>query len=227
MRRRNDADKLIRIAHYASGPVFRHSGSDSPSLKKFRKVGYGLYSECFYREAARISLDHEARIDKVQEQMLRLCENELGSLQPKHVEVWESILCDIFLSPQMDAKLLGMLDMCVDRGEFESVTVDSTVKPTRPLVGQLRHNKRKKEKRDQAIPYAPQLHAARVVRGASGSVLLAEPIISENIPPAGVLYDQKFSDRRRGAVRYPSADTVNSLIEATMRNVFPNLRRCA
>ena len=61
-----------------------------------------------------------------------------------------------------------MLDMRMGRGEFEAVTVDSTVKPTRPLVGQLGRNKRKKEKREQSIPYAQQLHAVHVVRGASG-----------------------------------------------------------
>ena len=47
-RRWGEADKLIRIAHYASGPVFRHVDSDSPSIRKFRQVGYGFYSECFH-----------------------------------------------------------------------------------------------------------------------------------------------------------------------------------
>ena len=191
---------------------------------KFRQAGYGFYSECFYGEVAKIAIDHEARIDKVQEQMLRLCKNEIGPMRPKYVEVWESILCDIFLSPRLDAELLGMLDMCLDRGEFESVTVDSTAKPTRPLVGQLGRNMRKKEKRDQAIQYAQQLQAVHVVRGASGSVLLVEPMFSENIPSDGVLYAQKFSDRRRDAVLYPIADTANSLLDAAMRNFFPNLR---
>ena len=52
-------------------------------------------------------------------------------------------------------------------------------------------------------------------------------MFSGNIPPAGVLYAQKFSDPHRGAVRYPTADTANPLLDATMRNVFPDLRFCA
>ena len=117
-----------------------------------------------------------------------------------------------------------MVDMRLGRGEFESGTVDSTVKPARPLVGQLGRNKRKNEKREQAIPLAQQLPAVRVVRGASGSVLLAEPMFSGHIPASGVLYDRKFSDRRRNAVLYLIADTTDSLLGATMGNVSPDLR---
>ena len=116
---------------------------------KFRQVGYGFYPGCFFGEVAKIAIDHEARIDKAQGKMLRLCISDLGSPQPKYVDVWGSILSDIFLSPKMDSKLIGMIDMCVNRGEFASVTVDSTVKPTRPLVGQLGHNRRKQERRER------------------------------------------------------------------------------
>ena len=125
------------------------------------------------------------------------------------------------LPPQMDGKRLGVLDMCMGLGEFESATVGSTAKPARPLVGQLGHNKRKKEKREQAVPYAQQLHAAHVVRGASRSVLLVDPMFSGNIPVAGALYAQKFSDRRRNDVLYLSADTANSMIDATMGKCLP------
>ena len=138
--------------------------------------------------------------------------------------MYGDILFAIFLFPQLDVKLSGMRDMRLGRGEFESDTVDSTAKPTRSLFGQLGRNKRKKEKRDHAIPYEQQLHAVHVVRGASGLVLLAGPMFSGNIPAGEALYAQKFSARQRTTVFYLSADTANSPIGATMWHVFPNSR---
>ena len=127
---------------------------------------------------------------------------------------------DISISPQMDDKLFGTIDMRLGVGEFAPVAVD-------PPSGQLGRNKRKKGKRDQAIPYAHQLHAVQVVRGAPVSVLLAGPMFSGNIPAAGELYAQKFSARHRNALLYLNSDTANSRICATAGTVFPNLRRCA
>ena len=116
----------------------------------------------------------------------------------------------------MGDKLSGMIDIPKWRGEVGAVTVDTTANPTRPLVGQLRRNRRKKENRDQERPYSQQLHAVQVVRGAPCSVLLAGPMFSGYVPAAGALYAQKFSDRQRNEVLHSTADNANAAIEATI-----------
>ena len=104
---------------------------------KIGRVGYGLYSECFFEEVAKIEIDHEARIDKVHGEMLRLYKKR-ARIPTSEVRRSTCVYYARYLfSPQMGGKLPGMVDMFMRRGEFESFTVDSDVHPKRPLVGQL------------------------------------------------------------------------------------------
>ena len=68
---------------------------------------------------------------------MRHCANELASLQPQCVIVWEAILCDIFSPPVAEEQLADTLDMCLEGGEFETSTDDTAVKPTYALIGQV------------------------------------------------------------------------------------------
>ena len=84
----------------------------------YRRLGYGYYSEGFYNEVARSALANEGGIDKIQNEMMRICADELTSLQPKYIHVWEAILFDIFFSTRMETRLSKYLDMCHDGWEF-------------------------------------------------------------------------------------------------------------
>ena len=159
--------------------------------------------------------------------MVHLCGNELASLLPKFNHVWEAIAVDIFFSPHVEITFAGLLGRCRAEGEFTCLTVDSTVKPTLPLLGQVCHNRKRSKKLSQAVPYNDQLHAVRNVRGSRGSVLLVEPMFSENIEASAVLYMGKFTPEMRGSTLYFCADKTNVFLEAMMRQVFCNLRGCA
>ena len=89
---------IIRIAHRASGPVFFHVDYLDSGAGRFRRMGYGIKSDDFYNEAARQAMDHQGRVQKVQGEMRNLCKNGLAAFQPKFIEVWEAIACDIFFS---------------------------------------------------------------------------------------------------------------------------------
>ena len=67
----------------------------------------------------------------------------------------------------------------------------------------------KKKKKSQAVPYSEQLHGVHIVRGSRESVLLAEPMFSENIEASAILYMGKFNGPMRNAVRYFCADKTN------------------
>ena len=158
---------------------------------------------------------------------MRHCANELVSLQPQFVIVWEAILCDIFFSAGAEGQLADRLDMCLEGGEFETVTVDTTVKPTYALVGKVGGISKRSTKLNQAVPYAEQLRGIHIVRGSSGSVLLINPMISESISDAGALYRDRFTSRQRNAARYFAADKVGPLLCRTTRDVFHKIRGCA
>ena len=225
--KRNLVDADIRLTQYASGPEIRPTYDIRSRKVHLRRVGYGYYSECFYTNVARAAMLHECTIDRIQTHMISLCENELASLQPKFNHVWEAILIDIFFSKRMDLHFDNLLGKCLSNGEYTHLTVDSTVKPTLPLLGQAGHNRMKKKKLSQAVPYVEQLHAVHIVRGSRGSVLLVEPMFSENIEATAIVYMGKFSTTMRDSVRYLCADKTNIFLQAMMRQVFRNLRGCA
>ena len=92
----NLVDRHIRLAQYTRGPEIRSLCDIRHRNVRLRRVGYGYYSECFYTDVARAAMRHECRIERIQTHMLSICENELASLQPKFIHVWEAILVDIF-----------------------------------------------------------------------------------------------------------------------------------
>ena len=96
------------------------------------------------------------------------CANELSMMIPKRIQIWESARCDIFYSPCVERYMGNLLEKCDGVGEFECIGIDCAAKPTRPLLEQTHRNRHRKLKESQAIPYADQIHAIQVVRGASG-----------------------------------------------------------
>ena len=220
----NLIDREIRMVHYADGPSFRATDYLAEFMDMYRRLGFGYYSESCYTEASRIALDHEGRIEKVQEQMIRHCANELASLKPKFVVVWEAIFCDIFFSPAADQHLADRLEICLGGGEFETVTVDTAAKPTYSLIGKVGGNNQRSTKSKQAVQYADPLHGIHIVRWSSGSVLLVNPMLSESISGAGNLYRERFTAHRRNAARYFVADKVGPLLCRATRSVFPKIK---
>ena len=89
---------VLRIAQRASWPVFLQIDYLDSGFDRFRRLGYGIYSEDFYNEVDRLALDHQGRVQKVQGKMRNLRKNGLSALRPKFIEVWEAIACDIFFS---------------------------------------------------------------------------------------------------------------------------------
>ena len=140
-------------------------------------------------------------------------------MQPKFVEVWEAILCDIFFSPAVETRVQGYIELCREGGEFENITVDCTVKPTLPLVGQIGRNRSCARKISHAAPNAEQLHAVHLVRGASGSVLMVDPMFSEYVVASGFMYRERFTEKQRRYAKYFRADGVSPLLFETMRAV--------
>ena len=96
----NLVDRHIRLAQYTRGPEIRSLYGIRHCNVRLRRVGYGYYSECFYTDVARAAMRHECRIERVQTHMISICENELASLHPKFIHVWEAILIVIFSRPE-------------------------------------------------------------------------------------------------------------------------------
>ena len=135
----------------------------------------------FYASSAHYALREEARVEKVHATIIGRCANELSLVIPKRIEIWGSLLCDIFYSPCVERYMSNLLGKCERFGEFECISIDCTVKPTRPPVGETQHNRKRKLKESQAIRYDDQIHAIQIAREASGSVLRAEPVFSEKL----------------------------------------------
>ena len=109
-------------------------------------------------------------------------------------------------------------------GGFETLDVDSNAKPTFPLVSQVWKSTKRSGKKSQAPPYQDQLNAIHVARGPIASVLLINPMFSESIPAAAVLYMGRFNLNRRNSVLFFVADVVGPPLRETTQRVFPNIR---
>ena len=217
----------IRVIHFRRGPELRHIDFAIQEACSFRRLGFNYYDATFYNSVYTLALTNQGRADRIKDEMSILCENELASLLPQFIHVWESILFDIFYSAAGEEELSRLLEICCDNGEFEYITIDCTVKPTLPLLGQVNHNKRLAKKKKQAVPYAEQYHAVLIVRGASGSALMVEPMFSENILASAALYNQRFTKVQRESVKFMASDKTSGLLVSTMRMVFPSLVGCA
>ena len=220
-------DRYIRIINYASGPRYCHVEFARKEQHNLRRLGNTFFSRDFYIEAARAALREECRVERVQRDFIDKCASGVASIMPRRIQIWESLLCDIFWSPPISLRIKDLLRTCFEEGEFESISIDCTVKPTKPLVGQGSHNMPERAKREQAVPYSEQIHAIHVARGASGAVLCAEPMFSEKLSPIFNHYRDNFTDEQKGAVRYITSDKVSAEMCVLAREVFPNFRGCA
>ena len=119
----------------------------------------------------------------------------------------------------MDARILNLLAMAGVGGEFETLTVDSTAKPTFPLVCAIR-SEYEEVKKAQARPYQDQMDAIRAARGPSGSILRINPMFPESITAAAVLYMGRFTQEPRGVVRFCAADNVGPLQRERQRRWY-------
>ena len=120
----------IRLAQYASVPSFRVMDYIRSNSPKYRIVGYGYYSECFYDNASKIAFDHDESAEIAQGDLVGRCGNAPGSMRPKFSRAREAIIMDISQSPRMGIVLSGLLEMVHYGGVFENVAADSTAKPT-------------------------------------------------------------------------------------------------
>ena len=90
--------------------------------------------------------------------------------------------------PAVEKRLAGHIELRRKGGEFENITAGCEVKPTLPPVGQIGRNRGCDRKISHSVPHAEQLRAVNLVRRAIGSVLMADPMFSENAVAAGRMY---------------------------------------
>lgn len=97
------------------------------------------YTKGFATLVFRLALTHRGTIEQVMTGCLALSQaagNELTSLIPRNLEIWQTILEDVFSSPQVHGLKKGLVQECVDNKEYVSISADASRKPTYTLIGQ-------------------------------------------------------------------------------------------
>ena len=133
-------DREIRPIQNAEWPEFRHAEFVQRDGHRLRPLGCNFYSESFYIEFPGGEVEEKGRVGQISVHM-RKCENEPGRRQPKSIHVSEAIILDIFYSVGIEDMISGLLNICRIQGEFESITVDFTSRPTLTLIGQVDRNR--------------------------------------------------------------------------------------
>ena len=94
--------------------------------------------------------------------------------------MWEAVERDIY-HPSVEWLLRDLLRHIEQNGAIGRIAMGCAVKPTMPLVGKKKPNRRRKLKQAQAAPRDNQIRAINIARGASGSVLFASPLFPERL----------------------------------------------
>jgi len=193
----------------------------------WRRIGNIYVTHGFMEDMYKFALLNEARASKV---YLRYsveatrAGNELAALIPKRASRWwHDLLADIMSSQAVARTHHALLSELVAAEEFTSISVDATVKPCFPLLGQHSYRASASLRAQQARPDSRCKYRVLTVRGRSAAPLLLRPVFSEavpiivetlmgNLPPAG-----------REQIRHIALDDIKANAWSELSSAFTNL----
>ena len=150
--------------------------------------------------------------------------SQLTSLFPQHIETWVSILADVFSSPDVRHLRTSLASECEAHGEFLSLSVDGTRKPSFTLLGQPSGLAPHWQKMEHATPLAEQKYTLLTCLGLSGAVLGMQMVPSEAADTVvGVLADM-LTDTQRSLVEHLAVDDPSEALLLRVEALCPNFR---
>lgn len=221
-------DRHLRLVLRADGPHLMASAAPGFATGLMR-CGNVYVDELFAQHVFRLCLLEKAHMSAVYSRLafdLTTKGSRLVSLLPKYGSAWWTrVLDDLFNCPSVQDVRRRLLEQFRAQGEFESISIDATVKVCMGVLGQ--GNYRDPVAVRQAMEQGAEGEATyRVltVRGLSSSVLLVEPIRSEASAEVVARLVQAADAKSRAQVRHVSSDDPGPTMWKEYTTVFPNMR---
>ena len=219
----NSIDKDIRLVLTNTGPVYMSKAFIDASTDTFRRARNIYYTREFAEMLRGEVLMHNARVRSFQPRLaIRAMEagNSLASLYPSKVADWWPVIEDIFLSPAAKALRESLLAELARREEFESLSVDATMRVALTILGQEHP---RCSSGNEAFSSQDCLRRVLTVRGRTGAVVAMVPIPRETAGTYAEALANCIPTSSRELVRFIATDDPSPLLWTSMRDTFPNL----
>lgn len=133
-----DVDRHIVLVLGANGPRYCNERA-TVQQASLRRVGYTYYDASFADMLLQEAMVHHGRIRPI---MARVSldvvrrGSRLRSLLPAHINQWMQLLEDVLGSPYVGRLKQGLRSSFLQRGEFEHLSIDATIRIMRQVKGQ-------------------------------------------------------------------------------------------
>ena len=218
-------DRRIRLVLTGAGPVYMNVAALGKSVM-VRRVGNLHYTRCFanlfWRELCMAKGRLAEALTRVQLHVSTLgC--ELGNLLPQHSKIMWKVAQDMFaLAPVRDLTA-GFFRELLEHEEFETLSMDGTVKICLGIMGQAGAAVVRKDADAAAMPEASHLRKLVTVRGRSGAVLALRLVREESADEIAAQVLNCFSEEQRQQVKFVGVDNPSRAMHVAFKAVFPSL----
>jgi len=220
----NHIDKDIRLVYTSTGPAYKSINAIHDAECPHRRVRNVYYTHGFAEILKAEVLVHSARVKSFLPRLtMRALEagNPLASLYPGKVACWWPILEDMFTSPVVSSLMTSLKAELVQHGEYESLSVDATMRATLSILGQP-HPRSSGEQ--SAFPAKDRLTRILTVRGRTNAVLAMSPMPRENVDAYTQVVSDSIPPGVHGQVRFLATDDPSPSMWTGLKSALPNLQ---
>ena len=222
---RTSIDRDIRLVLTAGGPVYANAASLGSTMS-VRRVGNLHYSRCFANLLLRELTMAKGRLSEALTRVhLHACSagSELSNLFPQHgMSMW-SVAQDIFFLDPVRELFAEVYSQLLAHYEFETLTMDATVKVCLAIMGQASGANIRKNADAAAMPEEAHLRRLVTVRGRSGSVLALRLVREEAGLDIAAQLKEWFSSEQLAQVKFIGVDQPSRAWHVAFKQVCPAL----
>ncbi len=221
----NLIDRSIRLVYTERGPEF-HNREALENSREHRRVRNTYYTHGF-AEIFRVEcLVQHARVKSCLPRLIMIAKqqgNQLAGLYSLRVATWWPFVEDVFTSLQSQIFRQSLARAFVLHEEFESISVDATLKVCTTILGQASYRARPEVRNAAAFGDSESMRRLLTVRGRTGCVLSLEPLTSEGSPEVSMALQTSLPAEARPQVKYIACDNPTPVLWHHLVDVFPNL----
>ena len=224
--RHNHIDDSIRLVLSENGPVFVNLEFLEHS-RVHRRVRNLYYTQKFAEILRFETITHKARVSSFLPRLVTRAKengNSLCGLFPRHTRSWWPILEDIFQSPAALALRRSCAERYVAGEEYESISLDATLKVCLAIKGQAHYRCSQAERQQAAFGDSESLRRVLTARGRTGAVLLMTAISSESAPDLAAALNSQWVPQAKQQVKFVATDSPSPLLWNSLRPVLPNIQ---
>ena len=175
-----------------------------------RRVGNQHYTKGFAETIFKEMLLQNANVNRLVQRLLVNCTrsgNMAGSLLPIHSRYLWPFVEDVLTSPVVHSLETALVEQALQHTEFEFLSIDATVKPCLPILGQASHRASAEDRAAAVFDDANSLRKVLTVRGRTNAVLLMSAVTTESTDEIKRALESSFTKGMLEQVRHVATDS--------------------